>query len=162
MNQSNPNGWTSVGDFREAKKVIPSIGIGDSVVLDMSLILLYGNPRTTVVNRVYVLGATDQSGVGIIAVGQEPIDTASFTITPFDPMGVIYCDNTGTLLMGGRVELVSAPTGGSIFYAKDANNVVLDGTNGHYQFFTNLNANNVRPRIICRWHVSNTQLTAIY
>ena len=137
LNQSNPNGWTSVGDFKMATKTIPSIAAGDSVTLDISLILLYGTPREFVTNRAFVFDATNQSGASIFSSGEEPLDTASFMVKPFDPMGVIYCDNTGFILQGGRIELVSAPAGGSIFFATDANGTMLDGSNGHYQFFTN-------------------------
>jgi gliding motility-associated-like protein/uncharacterized repeat protein (TIGR01451 family) len=137
LNQSNPQGWTSVGDFKMASKTIPSIAAGDSVTLDISLVLLYGTPRTLVTNRAFVFNASNQAGSAIITGGQEPLDTATFMIKPFDPMGVIYCENTGFILQGGRIELVSAPTGGSIFFASDANGTMLDGSNGHYQFFTN-------------------------
>ena len=137
LNQSNPNGWTSAGDFRMATKTIPSIAAGDSVTLDISLILLYGTPRAFLTNRAFVFDAANQSGASIISSGEQPLDTASFMVKPFDPMGVIYCDNTGFILQGGRIELVSAPAGGSIFFATDANGTMLDGSNGHYQFFTN-------------------------
>lgn len=137
LNQSNPQGWTANTANTIALKTIPSIASGDSVTLDISLVLLYGNPRAVILNRAYVLDASDQAGIDIIQNGQEPRDTATFMIKPFDPMGVVYCENTGFILKGGHIELVSAPAGGSIFFATDPSGTVLDGTNGTYQFFTN-------------------------
>lgn len=137
LNQSNLQGWASDTAHRLAVKTIPTIAAGDSVTLDISLVLLYGNPRSHIMNRAFVFHASDQVGDAVIQNGQEPRDTASFMIKPFDPMGTIYCENTGFVLKGGHIELVSAPSGGSIFFATDTSGAMLDGTSGEYQFFTN-------------------------
>ena len=137
LNQSNPQGWTLDTTHTLAVKTIPTIASGDSVTLDISLILLYGNPRSHIMNRAFVFHASDQIGDAVIQSGQEPKDTASFMVKPFDPMGTIYCENTGFVLKGGHIELVSAPSGGSIFFATDTSGAMLDGTSGEYQFFTN-------------------------
>lgn len=137
LNQSNPQGWVSDTTHRLAVKTIPSIAAGDSLTLDISLVLLYGNPRSHIMNRAFVFNASDQVGDAVIQNGQEPRDTASFMVKPFDPMGTIYCENTGFVLKGGHIELVSAPVGGSIFFATDTSGAMLDGSSGEYQFFTN-------------------------
>ena len=137
LNASNLQGWTANEAKTLAVKIIPTIAVGDSVTLDISLVLLYGNPRTHIMNRAFVFNASDQAGAGIITNGEEPKDTASFMVKPFDPMGTIYCENTGFVLKGGHIELVSAPTGGSIFFATDTSGAMLDGTSGEYQFYTN-------------------------
>ncbi len=137
LNVSNLQGWTSNEAKTLATKTIPTIAAGDSVTLDISLILLYGGPRAHIMNRAFVFNASDQAGSGIITNGEEPKDTASFMVKPFDPMGTIYCENTGFVLKGGHIELVSAPIGGSIFFATDTSGAMLDGTSGEYQFYTN-------------------------
>ncbi|MEL6274362.1 MAG: SdrD B-like domain-containing protein, partial [Bacteroidota bacterium] len=48
----------------------------------------------------------------------------------FDPAGYIYCVETGEIVTGGTIEVISTPPGGAVMFERD-------GTSGSYQFFIN-------------------------
>jgi gliding motility-associated-like protein/uncharacterized repeat protein (TIGR01451 family) len=137
FNTANPLGWTYNAAQKVATTRIPSIGVGKTIPVNISMILQYGNPGTTVRNRAQVFCAIGVTNINIIDSLKMPNDTAIIKVKPYDPIGNIYSERTGQLIMGGRIELASAPAGGAIYFAVAANGDTLDGRNGTYQFYTN-------------------------
>jgi large repetitive protein len=134
---------------------------GKDITTSIKLRVMYGGPNVRFVNIAEIAGAKDQSGVTRQDGDSTPDDTkgndkekddvvddkgttdeddedpAPFKLDDYDPQGYIYCDKAGTLLKGGTIQLVSAPAGGAIYFANDANGNPLNGSSGTYQFFTN-------------------------
>ncbi len=143
------------------KTITQLIQPGDSAEIHIKTRIVFGAAFAKLVNVAEIAGAKDEQGVtrqdgdstpddvngndkekddtiddkGTIDEDDE--DPAPLRLDEYDPQGYIYCDKAGTLIKGGQMKLVSAPAGGSIFFVNDANGVLLDGTNGIYQFFTN-------------------------
>ncbi len=133
----------------------------DSATLQIKLRVIYGGPNATLVNVAEIAGSKDLAGVSRQDGDSSPDsqkgndkqqdnviddknvndeddeDPAPIKLDDYDPHGYIYCDKEGTLLKGGKVVLLTAPPGGSIYFVNDANGVLQDGTHGVYQFFTN-------------------------
>jgi len=153
LSGSDTNGWIVTGSQLATNTIPGPIQPGDSVSINIDLLLTYGNPNSSIKNVAEVAGATDSEGNFIKDVDSEPettttVDEEEFfeddeaaqaiTLEDYDPIGYIYCDKTGVIITGGRIEVTSMPIGGSIFYATDGiTGDTLDGRTGYYQFFTN-------------------------
>ena len=122
---------------------------------------MFGGAFSKLTNIAEIAGAKDEAGVFRLDGDSAPDDTkgndkeiddviddkgiideddedpAPFKLDDYDPHGYIYCDKAGTIMKGGKVQLVTAPIGGAIYFATDANGVPIDGRDGVYQFFTN-------------------------
>jgi large repetitive protein len=148
-------------DLKVKKRIADPLVSLDSVAIKIKLRVIYGVANARLVNVAEISGATDISGIvrgdadstpddikgndkevddvtdDKNILDEDDEDPAPFQLDDYDPHGYIYCDKEGTLLQGGKVVLLTAPPGGSIYFVRDANGVLQDGTNGVYQFFTN-------------------------
>jgi gliding motility-associated-like protein/uncharacterized repeat protein (TIGR01451 family) len=129
--------WSLSADGSVATQTLPFLAAGDSVAVPISMILVAGRSHQEVINYAFLRQANGNNG-NIITTSNRPNDTACINILPFDPMGFVYDEGTGRLVTGGRIELVTAPVNGSIYFVTDSvTGLPLNGQNGQYQFFTN-------------------------
>jgi large repetitive protein len=159
---SGSNGWTAVGTDM-ATNTVASLAAGTSVTLNLSMRLVFGSPNTSLKNVAEIKDARDGNGNVITDIDSTPdmvkgndtekdgktnedgknggdeddADPELITLDNFDPSGYIYCEKTGKVITGGKIKVVSVPTGGEVFFATDASGKTLDGGTGMYQLFTN-------------------------
>lgn len=152
----NPNNALKV------KKVIAGPLVSkDSITINIKLRPIFGGPNTRLVNVAEISSAKDINGVprqdvdsyaddtkgndkqkdNVIVdknvTDEDDEDPAPIRFDDYDPHGYIYCDKSGGILQGGQIQLLTAPPGGTIYFANDVNGQPLNGSSGTYQFFTN-------------------------
>ncbi|MEO0732263.1 MAG: SdrD B-like domain-containing protein, partial [Bacteroidota bacterium] len=78
-----------------------------------------------------VIKDSDYDGAGNEKEGMDDRDNDGIpNAFDFDPAGYIYCVETGEIVTGGTVEVISTPPGGAVMFERD-------GSSGNYQFFIN-------------------------
>jgi gliding motility-associated-like protein/uncharacterized repeat protein (TIGR01451 family) len=157
-----PGKFVNPNEALKVKKTIAGPLVSkDSVTLNIKLRAIFGGANTRLVNVAEISSAKDINGVPRQDVDSYADDTkgndkqkdnvtldknvtdeddedpAPIKLDDYDPHGYIYCDKSGGLLQGGQIQLLSAPVGGTIYFANDANGQPLNGSSGVYQFFTN-------------------------
>ena len=165
LSPAGNNGWVQTSADMAVNTISSTIAAGQSIVLNMAVQLVYGSPNTSLKNSAEIKSMKDVNGNPVTDIDSTPdmikgndnekdnvtnengknnsgddeddSDFENILLDNFDPSGYIYCEKTGKIITGGKLKLVSAPAGGDVFFSTDANGILLDGSTGMYQVFTN-------------------------
>ncbi len=136
----NNTGWNLLDPQTAETTIAGPIMPGQSVSLQILMIVQYGAAGATMENMAEIAGAWDINGnpandTDSTPYNAEPTEDdlgqVPIELMPHDPTGWIYCDKTGRIIAGGTIS-VTGPNG----IPNDQVIIIHDGSSGYYEFYT--------------------------
>jgi gliding motility-associated-like protein/uncharacterized repeat protein (TIGR01451 family) len=143
LSDADTNNWTILSNNIAQNVLQGPLASGDTLAAYIILTVTGGSSGQIIFNTAEIV-QVQQMNVNILLdidstpneddeINEDDEDSAIIELLPFEPMGYIYCEETGELLTDGTIAISGI---GQVFFGQDTMGNDLDGSNGQYQFWT--------------------------